>query len=334
MDNIRVDDSARLIGTIRYGDDVFIAQGAVLRSVDDSLKIGNRTGVLENSVIIGSREYPVQIGSKTIFGHKCLVIGARIGDLCEIGNGTIFLPGCQVGSRCMFGEGTIIPPGGVIPDESVVVGRPGRIIRKLTEKDRQTITRMRGGDVQLGPVTENRYTFEPREGDKVGKIYSYGSKTPIIDESAILYDSAEINGDVVIGRDSVVASGVRIIGNTHGPVKIGRNVQILENTVLHLLPDNELIIEDNVTIGPGCIIHGTTIGAGSVVESGAIVCDYSALGKNTLVKSGSLVKQRSIFPDNQILEGFPAKPMGENSDALERPSWAIHPEARHPSSAE
>lgn len=323
MENLRIDDSARLIGTIRFGVDAYVSQGAVLRSTDDSLNIGNVSWVLENSVIIGSPKQPVKIGSKTVFGHKCIVIGAQIGDLCEVGNGTIFLPGSRVGSWCIFGEGTIIPPGAVIPDESVVVGRPGRIIRKLTDKDREMISRMRGYDTSLSHLTEIVVETEARRDDKLGKIHNFGTKIPAIAESAYIYDSAEITGDVVIGRNSVVASGVRIIGNTHGPVRIGNNVQILENSVLHLLPDNELIIEDNVTIGPGCIIHGTTIGSDTIVESGAIVCDYSRLGRNVLVKSGSLVKQRSVFSDNQIVEGFPAAVVGENTDVMERPAWAI-----------
>ena len=142
-------------------------------------------------------------------------------------------------------------------------------------------------------------------------------------ESAYLFDTAEVTGDVIIGENSIIASGVKIIGDSHGPVRIGNNVQILENTVLHLLPDNQLIIEDNVIIGPGCIIHGTTIGEGSVIESGAIICDYSKLGKNTLVKSGSLVKQRSQFEDNAILLGFPAKEVGRVEGRLEKPEWAI-----------
>jgi carbonic anhydrase/acetyltransferase-like protein (isoleucine patch superfamily) len=250
-------------------------------------------------------------------------MGARIGDLCEVGNGTIFQPGSVVGSCCIFGEGTIIPPGAVIPDESVVVGRPGRVIRKLTDQDRAMISRMRGHDLSLSPFAENVIQTKSGEGDPVGKIYPFGSKMPVIDASTYIYDSAEITGDVVIGSGSVIASGVRIIGNTHGPVRIGNNVQILENTVLHLLPDNALIIEDNVTIGPGCIIHGTTIGSNSVVEAGAIVCDYSQLGKNTLVKCGSLVKQRSTFSDNLIVEGFPAKVIGENETLMDRPDWGI-----------
>ncbi|MZQ98906.1 MAG: carbonic anhydrase/acetyltransferase [Acidaminobacter sp.] len=323
MSHYKIDDSARVIGTLTLGEGVYVAQGTILRSVGDSVSLGNQSMVLENSVVIGTPAQPVVIGSKTIFGHKCIVIGAQIGDLCEIGNGTIFLPGSKVGDYCIFGEGTIVPPGKVIPDESVVVGRPGRVIRKLTDEDRAKISRMRGHDVTLAPVAGHKLQIEPREGDHVGKLIPFGSKVPKVEASAFIFDAAEITGDVVIGAHSKVASGVRIIGNTHGPVRIGNNVQILENSVLHLLPDNALIIEDNVTIGPGCIVHGCTIGAGSVIEAGAIVCDYSILGRNTLVKCGSLVKQRSVVEDHQIVEGFPAKVVGVNTHIMKLPDWAI-----------
>ena len=320
---VRIDDSARVIGKTCLGSGAYIAQGTMVRSENDSVILGNKTWALENSVLIGTESTPLKVGSKTVFGHKCIVIGAEIGDMCEIGNGTIFLPGSKVGDMCIFGEGTLIPEEVEIPDESVVVGRPGRVIRKLTDDDRAMIRRMRGGDISIDPLGENVVDNDMKESDIMGKLYTVNGKYPQVSESAYIFDTAEINGDVKIGDGSVIASGVRIIGNTHGPVIIGDNVQILENTVLHLLPDNQLIIEDDVTIGPGCIIHGTSIGRGSVIESGAIVCDYSKLGSNTLVKSGSLVKQRSEFGGNEILEGFPAKSVGKNESALERPEWAI-----------
>jgi carbonic anhydrase/acetyltransferase-like protein (isoleucine patch superfamily) len=87
----------------------------------------------------------------------------------------------------------------------------------------------------------------------------------------VLFDSAEITGDVVTG-------------DSHGPVRIGSRVQILENTVLHLLPGNELIVEDDAVIGPGAMIHGCHIGRGSIVEPGAIVCDGSATGAESVVR--------------------------------------------------
>lgn len=318
---VKIAESARLIGKVRLGQGAYIAQGSILRSIEDSISIHNNSWVLENSVLIGTPTQPLRVGQKTIFGHKCVAIGAQIGDLCEIGNGTIILPGAKIGNYCILGEGTLIPEGAVIPDESVVVGRPARILRKVTQGDKAMIKSLRGNDVTLKELEE--YIFENMEGENMGKLYEYKDKYPKVTESAYLFDTAEVTGDVIIGENSIIASGVKIIGDSHGPVRIGNNVQILENTVLHLLPDNQLIIEDNVIIGPGCIIHGTTIGEGSVIESGAIICDYSKLGKNTLVKSGSLVKQRSQFEDNAILLGFPAKEVGRVEGRLEKPEWAI-----------
>lgn len=323
MTSLKIDDSARLIGKLRLGNNVYAAQGAVLRSIYDSLTIGNDSWILENSVLIGTKDHPLKVGSKTVFGHKCVAIGAEIGNLCEIGNCVIFMPGSKIGNMCLFGEGTIIPEGVYIPDGSVVVGRPGRIIRKLTEEDKKMIARMRGNNISLKNFVENIVCYEPKEGEKMGNLYEYNGIKPRISESAFIYDSAEITGDVIVGENSIIASGVRIIGNSHGPVRIGNNVQILENSVLHLLPDNELIIEDNVIIGPSCMIHGTTIGSNTIIESGSIICDYSKLGKNVLIKSGTLVKQRSIFEDNEILEGYPAENIGNNENVQTKPAWAI-----------
>lgn len=324
MAKIKIEQSARLLGKLRLGNNVYAAQGTVLRSSDDSLIIENDTWVLENSVLIGTKDHPLKVGRKTVFGHRCIAIGTEIGDLCEIGNSTIFLPNSKIGNMCIFGEGTLIPEGMVVPDGSVLVGRPGRIIRKLSDADKNMISRMRGNNLSLSTYTENIIDNEIKENKTMGKLYEYKGIWPQIAESAYIFDSAEITGHVKIGENSIIASGVRIIGNSHGPVSIGKNVQILENSVLHLLPDNELIIEDNVIIGPGCMIHGTWIGSNTLVESGSIVCDYSKLGRNTLVKAGSLVKQRSIFEDNEILEGYPAKKIGENQELQKKSSWAIN----------
>ena len=80
----------------------------------------------------------------------------------------------------------------------------------------------------------------------MGQLFPYRGILPTIDPSATLFPTAEVTGDVVVGARTIVGAGVRIIGDSHGPVRIGADVQILENTVLHLLPDNELILEDGV----------------------------------------------------------------------------------------
>ena len=324
MVNIKIEQSASIVGRVSLGWGAYIAQGTILRSKESSITIGSDGMVLENSILVGTPLSPLSVGSKTVFGHKCIAIGATIGNLCEIGNGVIMLPGSKIGDMCIFGEGTLIPEDSVIPDGSVVVGRPGKIIRKITEDDKNMIKRMRGNDISIDNSNNNTIVDNTgKEGQNMGKLYPYKNKYPQVSDSAILYDSAEITGDVIIGENSIIGAGVKIIGNSHGPVKIGNNVQILENTVLHLLPDNELIIHDNVIIGPGCIIHGTIIGENSVIESGSIVCDYSTLGKNTLVKCGTLVKQGSLFQDNVILEGYIAKEVDTVDGDLSKPDWAI-----------
>ncbi|HAE43593.1 MAG TPA: carbonic anhydrase/acetyltransferase [Clostridiales bacterium] len=319
---IRIAESARVLGKLRIGTGAYIAQGTVVRSMAGNIQIGNNSMVLENSVIVGSREFPVDIGSKTVFGHKSIVLGASIGDLCEIGNKTIFMPGSKMGTMCITGEGTLIPTGMIIPQESVVVGRPAKVIRRLTKEDQAMIKKMRGDDISLSIYKEN-IIHEAMRGDSMGTLYHYRDKYPEIGENTYLYDSSEITGDVKVGNNTVIGAGVKIIGDGHGPVIIGNNVQILENCVLHLLPGNQLIIHDNVVIGPGSIVHGTIVGEGTVIESGSLVCDYSEIGSNCLVKAGSLVKQRSYFSDNAIIEGYPAKEIGKVEGKVRMPAWVI-----------
>jgi carbonic anhydrase/acetyltransferase-like protein (isoleucine patch superfamily) len=157
----------------------------------------------------------------------------------------------------------------------------------------------------------------------MGRLYAYRDKTPTIAQSALLFDSAEITGDVVVGEDTIIGAGVKIIGDSHGPVRIGRGVQILENTVLHLLPDNELVVEDGVVIGPGAMIHGCRLGAGTVVEPAAIVCDWSRVGAESVVRAGACVKQRAEFAERSVLDGFPARLVGTLDTAPPLPGWAL-----------
>lgn len=320
MLKINISETSKIIGKVRIGTGSIIAQGTILRSEDNSITIGNDSYVLENSVIIGTKNHPVKVGSKTVFGHKCTVIGATLGDLCEVGNSVTILEGAKIGNMCIFGEGVIIPPNKIIPDGSVVLGRPMRIIRKINENDRKMIMRMRGGNIEISPYEENIIENVGVE-DLMPKIHEFNGKLPRIGKTTEIMGTAEITGDVIIGENCYIASGVKIIGNSHGPIIIGNDVQILENTVLHLLPDNQLIINDHVVIGPNSMIHGTIIGENSIIESGSILCDFSKLGKNTWVKSGTLIPQRKEYDDNEILEGFPGKSIGKNDNILEKPDF-------------
>jgi carbonic anhydrase/acetyltransferase-like protein (isoleucine patch superfamily) len=277
--------------------------------------------VLENSVVVGSSVIPTTLGRRTVFGHRCLVIGATVGDLCEVGNASTLMPGARLGDRVLLGEGTLVPAGVSIPDDVVAVGRPARVVRPASAEDRRRLLELRGGDLSLPPaitvMVENT-----QEMIAMGQLYAYRGTVPSIASSATLFPTAEITGDVVVGERTIIGAGVKIVGDSHGPVRIGSDVQILENTVLHLLPNNDLIIDDGVIVGPGAMIHGCRIGAGSVIEPGVIVCDNSVLGAECMVRAGAVVKQRSHFARRTDIDGFPAFEIGHLSQAPERPTWA------------
>jgi carbonic anhydrase/acetyltransferase-like protein (isoleucine patch superfamily) len=318
--------SARILGRLRLGASALVAQGTVVRSLDESVALGNHSVVLENSVVIGSPDLPVRIGRRTVFGHRCQVIGATLGDLCEIGNGSILLPGARLGDHCFLGEGTLVPDGMVVPSDTVLVGRPARMLRRVNQADLDRLARLREGNLELTdePATVSAGAHDA--GADMGTLYAYKDKQPRVAPSALLFDSAEVTGDVTIGEGTIIGAGVKIIGDSHGPVRIGNRVQILENAVLHLLPDNELILEDDVVIGPGGMIHGCHIGAGSIVEPAAIVCDWAVLGRNCRVTAGSVVVQRTHIGDDTLVQGFPAQAAGHIDGPQERPSWALRRE--------
>jgi carbonic anhydrase/acetyltransferase-like protein (isoleucine patch superfamily) len=91
--------SAVLIGQAHLGAGALLAQGVVLRSRGGSAALGNHSAVLENGVLVGWPDRPVEIGQRTVFGHRATIVGARVGDLCEIGNGAILMPGSRLGRR-------------------------------------------------------------------------------------------------------------------------------------------------------------------------------------------------------------------------------------------
>ena len=93
------------------------------------------------------------------------------------------------------------------------------------------------------------------------------------------------------------------------------------------MPDNELVVEDDVVIGPGAMIHGCHLGAGTVVEPAAIVCDFSRVGAGFVVCAGACVKQRSRFGDRgAVRDGFQADQVDTLDAAPARPAWAFDPD--------
>jgi carbonic anhydrase/acetyltransferase-like protein (isoleucine patch superfamily) len=140
--------------------------------------------------------------------------------------------------------------------------------------------------------------------------YTLDDSTPQIPSSAWVAETADVIGAVVLGEDASVWFGTVIRGDTE-TIRIGRRTNIQDNSVLHADHGMPLLIGDNVTVGHQVMLHGCTIGDGSLIGIGAIVLNGARIGKNCLVGAGSLVTEGKEFPDGSMIMGTPAKVMRE-----------------------
>src|SRR3954453_5918230 len=170
--------SARLLGNVHIGAGAIISQGTVVRSDHDAVSIGNHSAVLGNGVVIGTREHPVRIGQRTVFGHRAQVIGATVGDLCEIGNGAILMPGSRLGDGSLLGEGTLVPAGAVIPPSTVLVGRPPHAIRSATDADRERLAVLREHQTDLTDHPGHPRTAPLPAGPHMGTLTPHPAGPP------------------------------------------------------------------------------------------------------------------------------------------------------------
>ncbi len=124
---------ANVIGKVVLGSGVGIWFGCTLRGDNEALVIGDGTNIQENCVLHTDMGYPLTIGRDCTIGHKAMLHGCTIGDCSLIGMGATVLNGARIGANCLIGAGALVTEGKEIPDGSLVVGAPGRVVRALDE---------------------------------------------------------------------------------------------------------------------------------------------------------------------------------------------------------
>lgn len=129
-----VAETATVIGSVRLHRHSSIWFGAVLRGDIEPIEVGEMSNIQDNSVVHTSHDFPVRIGKCVTVGHQVTLHGCTIGDNCLIGMQATLLDGCKVGDNCLIGAGALIPEGKVIPEGSLVVGSPARMIGPLSEE--------------------------------------------------------------------------------------------------------------------------------------------------------------------------------------------------------
>ena len=137
-------------------------------------------------------------------------------------------------------------------------------------------------------------------------IFELDGVAPRLQDSVWIADGAQVMGNVELGQDVSVWFGVVIRGDTD-IIRIGRGTNIQDASVLHADVGQPLTIGEDVTVGHRVMLHGCTIGDGSLIGIGAIVLNGARIGKGCLVGAGSLVTEGKEFPDGSMIMGTPAR---------------------------
>jgi len=127
--------NAAVIGDVTLERDASVWFSATLRGDNEPILIGEGSNVQDGSVLHTDPGFPIKIGKNVSIGHMVMVHGCTIGDNTLIGIGSIILNGAKIGKNCLIGANTLITEGKEIPDGSVVLGSPGKIIREAAMSD-------------------------------------------------------------------------------------------------------------------------------------------------------------------------------------------------------
>jgi carbonic anhydrase/acetyltransferase-like protein (isoleucine patch superfamily) len=137
-------------------------------------------------------------------------------------------------------------------------------------------------------------------------IYQLGDLTPDIDPSAYIAETANVIGKVRLEAHASIWFEATLRGDNEWIV-VGKNSNVQEGCVLHTDPGSPLTIGQDVTVGHLAMLHGCTIGDGSLVGIQAVILNGAKIGKNCLIGAGALVTEGKEFPDNSLIIGSPAK---------------------------
>ena len=145
-------------------------------------------------------------------------------------------------------------------------------------------------------------------------LYRLREHAPQVPASAYVAAEASLIGQVTLGERASVWFGAVARGDNE-PITIGTESNVQEGAVLHADPGYPLTIGANVTVGHQVMLHGCTIGDGSLIGIQAVVMNGAVIGKQCLVGAGAIVTERKTFPYRMLIIGVPAKAIRELTDA-------------------
>lgn len=136
---VYVAEGAKIIGDVTIGEDSSVWYNAVIRGDSNSIVIGENTNVQDNAVLHTSHSHGLKIGDNVTIGHGAIVHGCTIGNNVLIGMGAIVLDGAVVEDNCIIGASALVTQNKVMPEGSLVLGNPAKMVRVISEEEKASI---------------------------------------------------------------------------------------------------------------------------------------------------------------------------------------------------
>jgi carbonic anhydrase/acetyltransferase-like protein (isoleucine patch superfamily) len=137
-------------------------------------------------------------------------------------------------------------------------------------------------------------------------IFKIGTHTPDVDASAYVTDSASVIGNVHLAANTSIWFGAALRGDNE-LISIGEGSNVQECAVLHTDIGYPLVVGKNVTIGHQAMLHGCTVGAGSLIGIQAVVMNGAVIGEGCIVGAGTLIPEGKTYPDGVLILGTPGR---------------------------
>jgi len=140
-DDYFVADNATVVGNVRLENNASVWFNAVIRGDNELITIGENSNIQDCSVLHTDPGAPLTIGKNVTVGHKVMLHGCSIGDNSLIGINSVILNGAKIGRNCLIGANSLVTEGKEIPDGSLVMGSPAKVIKSLTEEQQQGLVK-------------------------------------------------------------------------------------------------------------------------------------------------------------------------------------------------
>ena len=148
--DVYVAPTAFVGGDVVLGDYCTLMHHVVVRGDIAPIRIGSRVNLQDGTIVHTAHGVPLDIADDVGVGHRAIIHCRRIATRTLIGMGCILLDGCEIGSRCLIAAGTVLSPRTKVPDGSVVMGVPGKVVRTVTDQDLAAIDHVVNSYVRLG----------------------------------------------------------------------------------------------------------------------------------------------------------------------------------------